>query len=60
MDLASVGAASIEMHLSQLQQSVDVSMAKKAMDLQEAQMQTLLSGMPAAQPFSGHLLDTRA
>lgn len=60
MDLATVGAASIGMSLSKVQQSVSVTMLKKVMDTQEASAQMLLEGMAAAAPSFGHILDTYA
>lgn len=60
MDLSSVGTASIQMHLSQTQQAVGVSLLKKSMDQQETQADALIQSLQAAAPAappSGHKLD---
>lgn len=62
MDLSSIGAVSIDMHLAQTQQSVSVAMLKKAMDTTTAQSEQMIDSLrntiPA--PLFGHLLDTYA
>lgn len=63
MDLAAIGAMSIQMHLAQTQQSVDVSMTKKAMDLQETQASAMIDALEASVPVApsfGHQLDVLA
>ncbi len=59
MDLSAVGAASIDMHMAQTMQAVDIAMAKQIMDLQEAQGAALGEMMQSAAPSFGHLLDIR-
>ena len=41
MVVTAIGAISIAMHQSQLQQAVDVTMARKVMDLQETQARSI-------------------
>ena len=62
MDLSSIGAASIDMHLAQTQQSVSVAMLKKAMDTTTAQNEQMIDSLrnTVSAPLSGHLLDTYA
>ena len=56
MDISAIAAVSIDMHLSQVQQAVDVSLLKNTMDSQESQAAALLDGMlpaPSAPPVFG-------
>ena len=58
MDVMAVGALSIAMHQTQLQQATDVLMMRKAMDLQETQATALIEDLQQAVPSpSGHQLD---
>lgn len=58
MDIDAIAAASIELHLGQTQQAVDVALLKKAMDAQQDQAAQLLETV--RQPVSfGHKLDVR-
>jgi hypothetical protein len=45
LDLSSIGAASIDMHLAQTQQSVSVAMLKKAMDTTTAQNEQMIDSL---------------
>lgn len=56
MDIA---ALSTSLSMAKLQQSVEVSVLKKAMDSQGQAALQLLDTLPPATSF-GHLLDTRA
>lgn len=61
MDVFSVGAMSIAMHQTQLQQAVNLSVMKKAMNLQETQAASLIEDLQeAVPPPSGHQLDILA
>lgn len=53
----SIAAASVNMHSTQLQQDVQLSVMKKTMDTQEQQMETLVNEML---PPSNNLLDVLA
>ena len=57
MVVTAIGAISIAMHQSQLQQAVDVTMARKVMDLQETQAAALIRDLQQASPAPGHQLD---
>lgn len=59
MDLAAIGAASIQMSLAKTQQAVDVTMVKKAMDIQETQAAALIDSLQNAGPSFGHRIDVR-
>lgn len=61
MDVSSIGAASVEMHLAQTINQVSITMLKKAMDMTENQSAALIETLNAANPVSfGHALDTYA
>lgn len=60
MDIAAVGAASIDMHTAQAASSVEVAMLKKVMDTQEASAATMIQGLQQAAPSFGHQLDVYA
>lgn len=61
MDALSVGAMSIAMHQSQLQQAVNLSVMKKVMNLQETEAAALIENLQEAlPPSSGHQLDILA
>lgn len=61
MDMASIGAASVEMHLAQTMNQVSVAMLRKTMDMAESQNAALIADLNAANPVSfGHALDTYA
>lgn len=57
MGIEAIGAASIAMNLGSVQQSASISMAKKTMDSQEAQMTQLIQDLQDANPISNNLLD---
>ncbi len=57
MDLSSIGALSIQMHMGQVQQAANISLLRKAMDLQESQTDALVQSLQSAVPPSGHVLD---
>ena len=58
MDITAIAAASIDLHLEQTQQAVDVVLLRKAMDAQQDQAARLLETV--RQPVSfGHMLDVR-
>lgn len=59
MDISSVAAASMQMSMAQVQDAVDVSLMRKAMDMQEAEMASLIQNLEAASPtvHTGHLLN---
>lgn len=56
MDFYGVASASMSFSQVQLQQSVSLSVAKKAMDAQEAQAVALLEMLPPSQ----HIIDVYA
>lgn len=61
MDLAAVGAMSIDMHMAQTMNQVALSTTKKAMDMAEVEGNALIEMMNQANPVSfGHTLDTYA
>ncbi len=67
MDVTAIAAASITMHAGQMMEAVSVTMAKKAMETQEAiaaqTIQSIQAANPApaaaqvARPSFGHILD---
>lgn len=58
MDVSAVGAATIDMHLSNTQRDVGIAMVDKVMDLQEVQMAQMIEMMETAVPPSfGHQLN---
>lgn len=63
MDLAAVGAASIDMHLASVQNGVSMKMLKGAMETQEAAAMQMVESLQVAnqppQPSFGHILDIR-
>ncbi len=59
MDISSIAAASVNMYQSQTQQSVDVAMIKKAMDVQEAAAANLIETLKEPVPSFGYLLDIK-
>lgn len=56
MDLMAAASFSMAMSESSLQQQASISVVKKAMNMQEAQVAELLEMMPTPQSF-GHQLD---
>jgi len=62
MDVMAIGAMSIAMHQSQIQQAANLSVMRKAMDLQESQAASLIEGFEQANvaPPSTHQLDILA
>lgn len=56
MDYFGIASASMSISQIQVQQSVSLSVAKKAMDSQEAQATALLEMLPE----SGHIIDVYA
>lgn len=60
MDLTmSIASASMSMSQAELQQNASVSILKKAMDSQEAAMETLMEGVAEAAPPSEHIIDIK-
>ncbi|MEG0179176.1 MAG: YjfB family protein [Oscillospiraceae bacterium] len=59
MDPSAIAAVSMSLSSAQTMQAANVSILSKSMDLQEAQMNSLLNTMQSAPSF-GHKLDTRA
>jgi hypothetical protein len=59
MDISSIATASVNMYQSQTQQSVDVAMIKKAMDVQEAAAANLIETLKEPVPSFGYLLDIK-
>lgn len=55
----SIGAVSVNMHAAQLQQSVSISVAKKAMDSAELAAQEMLQMLPDTSG-RGQVIDTYA
>ena len=55
----SIGAVSVNMHAAQLQQSVSISVAKKAMDSAELAAQEMLQMLPDTSGM-GQVIDTYA
>ena len=60
MEISSIAATSIQMSMARTQQQVDLSVAKMAMDNQEAQALSLIRQMTPAKPALGQVLDTYA
>lgn len=60
MNVSSISSASIAMHQEQLKQAVDVSMVKKSMDSQQAQVDTLLRNLDTAVQGLGNSIDIMA
>lgn len=56
MDIA---ALSMAMSQSRVQQAASISVMKKAMDAQEAEMTQLVESIEAAAPASEHIIDIR-
>lgn len=59
MDISSIAAAGVNMYQNQTQQSVDVAMIKKAMDVQEAAAANLIETLKEPVPSFGYLLDIK-
>ena len=59
MDISSIAAISVLMHQNQAQQSVDIAMIKKAMDVQEAAAINLIETSLEPIPSFGHKLDIK-
>ena len=57
LDIARTGMALSEY---KVQQAVDISMIKKSMEVQEQQMESLLSQISGVVPSVGSKIDTRA
>lgn len=60
METMAIAAMSVQMGLAQTQQAVDVTMTKKAMNLQESQAAALLDSLQTAIPTPnsyGHQVD---
>jgi len=59
MDVSSIAAISVLMHQSQTQQSVDIAMIKKTMDVQEAAAANLIETLLEPVPSFGRKLDIK-
>lgn len=59
MDPTAIAAASINLNLNKTEQSVDIAMLRKAMDLQESSCDELIQSMGSLSPYLGHNLDIR-
>lgn len=59
MNISVIGAGSTAMAMAKTQQSVDVAMTKKVMDLQETQAAALIETMQQSAP-NPHMFDARA
>lgn len=57
MDLAAIGAMSIDMSMSNLQQSVNISVMKGAMEVQQTQATALIESIQSMPVSFGHRLD---
>ena len=51
MDVLAAGALSIAMHQTQLQQSANIAVMKKAMNLQESQAAALIEDLQQSVPY---------
>ena len=56
----SIARASMNLSEFKAQQAVDVAMIKKTMDIQEQQIESLLSNLPAVAPPPMHKIDVKA
>lgn len=59
MDVSSIAAISVLMHQNQVQQSVDIAMINKAMDVQEAAAANLIETLLEPIPSFGYKLDIK-
>jgi len=57
---ASIANASMSLNAFKLQQAVEISVMKKTMELQELQIQALISNLPDVAPPSANVLDVKA
>ena len=57
MGISAIASTSINMHLVQTQQAVDVSMLRKTMDMQQASSDALIQSMSTVTSSSEHQMD---
>lgn len=53
----SIARASMDLSEFRVQQAVDIAMVKKTMELQEQQIESLISNLPAVAPPSKNIID---
>ena len=56
----SIARASMNLCDFKVQQAVDIEMIKKTMDIQEQQIESLISNLPVVAPPPMHKIDVRA
>jgi len=53
----SIARASMDLSEFRIQQAIDITMIKKNMELQEQQIESLISNLPAVTPPSRNIID---